>query len=58
MVTELYGTRRGWPPILPDEVVTYMMKYIRAMGGVINTDCYWYNFRIVGVQWGVFDFAN
>jgi len=39
-VTELHGKKRGRPPTLPDEVVTYMMKYIHAVrdtGGVINT---------------------
>ena len=39
-VTELHGKKRGRPPTLPDEVVTYVMKYICAVrdaGGVINT---------------------
>ena len=39
-VTELHGKKRGRPPTLPDEVVTYVMKYIHAVrdaGGVINT---------------------
>ena len=38
-MTELHGKKRGRPPTLPDEVVTYMMKYIHTVhdvGGVIN----------------------
>ena len=40
-MTELHGKKRGQPPTLPDEVVTCIMKYIRAecyAGGVINTE--------------------
>ena len=39
-MTELHGKKRERPPTLPDEVVTYVMKYIRAVRdaeGVINT---------------------
>ena len=39
-VTELHGKKRGRPPTLPEEIVTYVMKYIHAVheaGGVINT---------------------
>ena len=37
---ELHGKKRGRSPTLPDEVVTYVMKYIRTVcdaEGVINT---------------------
>jgi len=39
-VTELHGKKRGRPPTLPEEMLTYVMKYIHAVheaGGVINT---------------------
>ena len=49
-VTELHGKKRGWPPIFPDEIITCVMIYIRAVceaGGVVNTAI------VIGVASGI-----